>query len=423
MDKLIIKGGKRLKGTVKVSGSKNASLPVLAATILGCTPSVIHNVPDLVDVRTMCSILGKLGVRVKRDKKNTLYIDPRKIKKYVAPYDLVRMMRASVCVLGPLLGRFGRAEVSLPGGCVIGPRPIDLHLKGLKALGAKIEIKHGYIIAQAKKLRGREIFLGGRFGSSVLATANVMMAATSAKGVTVIENAAIEPEVSALANFLIKMGACIEGAGTHRVKIYGGKELRGAEYSIIPDRIEAGTLMIAGAITKGDITIEGASLNHLHAVIDKLKEIGVQVEANACSVRICASKRLQATEVVTLPYPGFPTDMQAQFMALLTLVPGLSIITEKIYQKRFMHVPELTRMAADVSLEGATAVIKGVKKLSGAPVMASDLRASAALVLAGLAAEGETQMDRIYHLDRGYESLEEKLRLLGADIKRIRRKN
>lgn len=419
MDKLVINGGKRLSGSVSVSGSKNAALPILAASMLADVPSVIHNVPDLVDIRTLCSILQRLGVKITRNVPHTLVVDPKRLRKYKASYDLVRKMRASICVLGPLLSRFGKAEVSMPGGCVIGPRPIDLHIKGLKALGVKLEIKHGYIVAEANRVRGSQVFLGGRFGSSVLATANVMMAAVRARGTTVIENAACEPELVDLANFLVAMGADIKGAGSHIITIKGVKELHGAEYTVIPDRIEAGTYMVAGAITRGDIFISGVRADHLHALIDKLKEAGVKIQSKDGKIRVKTSGKLKPVAIITLPYPGFPTDMQAQFMTLMTLVSGLSIITEKIFPERFMHVPELLRMGADVSLEGATAVVKGVRRLSGAPVMASDLRASAALVLAGLAGEGVTEVDRVYHLDRGYEGMTEKLCGLGADIKRV----
>lgn len=420
MDKLIIHGGKQLSGTVSVSGSKNAVLPIMAACMLGDSPSTIHNVPDLMDVNTMCALLEKLGVRVSKPKPNTLIIDPRGIKRHIAPYDLVRRMRASICVLGPLLGRFGKAKVSMPGGCVIGPRPVDLHLKGIKALGVDVDIEHGYVTADTKRLKGARIYLGGRFGSSVLATGNVMMAAVKAKGATVIENAACEPEVIDLSEFLCKMGAKIEGSGSHVVRIQGVEELHGAEHTIIPDRIEAGTYMTAGAITKSNICISGIQTEHLGAVIDKLQEAGVRITMQDDKVKVRVTGRLRPIEIVTLPYPGFPTDMQAQFMALMTLVPGLSIITEKIYTERFMHVSELMRMSADISLEGASAIVKGVKRLSGAPVMASDLRASAALVLAGLAADGVTEINRIYHLDRGYEKMDAKLRGLGADIERVK---
>lgn len=419
MEKIVINGGKKLSGTVPISGSKNAALPVIAATILGESPSVIHNVPDLVDIKNLCSILKRLGAKITQDGPNTLVVDPKRLTKYKASYDLVRRMRASICVLGPLLGRLGKAEVSMPGGCVIGSRPIDLHLKGLKALGAKLNIHQGYIIANASRLLGNDIYLAGRFGSSVLATANVVMAAVKAKGITVIENAACEPELVDLVNLLVKMGAEIKGAGSHTITIKGVEKLQGAEYTIIPDRIEAGTYMIAGAITKGDISLLGARMDHMHALVDKLREAGVKVENQGHKIRVRVLGRLKTTDITTLQYPGFPTDMQAQFMTLMTLVRGLSIITEKIFPERFMHIPELLRMAADISLESATAVIRGVRRLSGAPVMASDLRASAALILAGLAAEGTTEVNRIYHLDRGYEKMTEKLSALGADIKRI----
>lgn len=419
MDKLIIVGEKRLSGTVPISGSKNAVLPIMAACILGDTPSTIHNVPDLMDVITMCALLEKLGVRINSQKPGTLIIDPTGIKGYIAPYELVRKMRASICILGPLLSRFGKAKVSMPGGCIIGPRPIELHLKGIKALGSKLDIEHGYIVAETRQLRGNAIYLGGRFGSSVLATANIMMAAVKAKGTTVIENAACEPEVVDLARFLCKMGARIDGNGSPVVTISGVKELHGTEHAIIPDRIEAGTYMVACAITKGDILIEGVCTEHLSAVLDKLREMGVKIKLQDNKVRLKVTGKLRPIEIVTLPYPGFPTDMQAQFMALMTLVPGLSIVTEKIYTERFMHVSELIRMSADISLEGCSAIIKGVKRLSGAPVMASDLRASAALVLAGLAANGKTEISRIYHLDRGYEKMDVKLRGLGAEIERV----
>jgi UDP-N-acetylglucosamine 1-carboxyvinyltransferase len=420
MDKLIIRGGKQLNGTVAVSGSKNAVLPIIAASILGNSPSIINNVPNLADVNSMVGLIEKLGAKIDRPKPGVLVIDPRGVKKHIAPYELVRKMRASICVLGPLLGRFGKAKISMPGGCVIGPRPIDLHLKGIKALGTKLEIEHGYVIAESKKLRGANVYLGGRFGSSVLATGNVIMAAVKATGTTVIENAACEPEVVDLANYLNKIGARIEGAGSHVIKITGVKELNGAEHTVISDRIEAGTYMVAAAITRGDVTVEGINVENMRVVIEKLQEMGVRIKVNGDKVRVFGKGRLRPIEIVTLPYPGFPTDMQAQFMALMTLIPGISIITEKIYTERFMHVPELMRLSADIALEGSTAIIKGVKRLSGAPVMASDLRASAALVIAGLAAKGETEVNRIYHLDRGYEKMDEKLRNLGADIVRAK---
>lgn len=420
MEKLIINGGKKLTGKVSISGSKNAVLPIIAACILADSPSTINNVPDLEDVRLMVALLEELGASVNKPKKGTLIINPSGIKTHTAPYELVRRMRASICVLGPLLGRFGKAKVSMPGGCVIGPRPIDLHLKGIKSLKVKLDIEHGFIVAEAGKMRGGSVYLGGRFGSSVLATANVLMTAVKAKGKTVIENAACEPEIVDLAKFLNKMGAKIEGAGSHIIKITGVKKLNGAEYTVMPDRIEAGTYIVAGAITKGDITISNVNVSHLHAVIDKMLELGVKIKTNGNEIRVKGNGKYKPVEIITLPYPGFPTDMQAQVMSLMTLIKGLSIITEKIYLQRFMHAPELMRMGADISLEGSTAIIKGVKRLSGAPVMASDLRASAALVLAGLTACGKTEINRIYHLDRGYENMDIKLRNLGADIKRER---
>ena len=419
MDKIIVRGGKRLKGTVTISGSKNASLPILAATILGDTPSLIKNVPSLSDISTMVQILEFLGARVTYPGEGQILVDPSGLNHFVAPYDLVRKMRASICVLGPLLGRFNKAKISTPGGCVIGTRPIDLHLKGIKELNVKAEVSSGYVMVKTTGLKGADVFLGGRFGSSVLATANIMMAAVKAKGTTIIESAACEPELVDLAEFLKKMGAHIEGVGSHRIKIKGVKKLNGARHSVIPDRIEAGTYMLASAITQGDVCIRGARVDHLHAVIDKLKEAGVSVQKSAKDIRVTANRELKVVDVITLPYPGFPTDLQAQMMALMTVTNGISVITEKIYPERYMHVPELNRMAANVAIEGASAIIKGVPLLSGAPVMASDLRASAALVLAGLVAKGETEIHRVYHIDRGYEGIEKKLSRLGAHIKRV----
>jgi UDP-N-acetylglucosamine 1-carboxyvinyltransferase len=419
LDRIVIEGGKPLKGSVRIVGSKNASLPILAATILGEGPSLIKNVPPLADVDAMIEILEFLGAKVTRPVAGQVQVDPSGIHKTEAPYDLVRKMRASICVLGPLVGRFGKAKVSLPGGCVIGPRPIDLHLKGLQALNVAIDIAHGYVTAKTKELRGNGVFLGGRFGSSVLATANVMMAATRARGTTLIESAACEPEVVDLADFLVKMGATIEGAGSHVLRVRGVKKLRGAEHTVIPDRIEAGTYMLAAAMTGGEVLIKGARLEHLMAVADKLREAAVRVESVGKDIRVRGNGRLNVVDVITLPYPGFPTDLQAQVMALMAITPGISIVTEKVYPERFMHVSELNRMAADISLEGSSAIVKGVKRLSGAPIMASDLRASAALILAGLAAEGETEVHRVYHIDRGYENIEGKLSQLGARIKRV----
>ncbi len=415
MEKLVIQGGKRLNGEVEISGAKNATLPILAATLLADGESVIENVPNLRDISTMIRLLRSLGARVTQSN-GSISVKPTNALVPLAPYKLVSTMRASICVLGPLLGRLHEAEVSLPGGCVIGPRPIDLHLKGLEALGAKITIEHGYVKAKAKELRGREIYLGGAFGSSVLATGNVMMAAVMAKGETLIENAACEPEVEDLANFLIRMGAKIEGAGTHLLRIQGVKKLRGARHRVIPDRIEAGTFIVAGAMSGGDVVVKNTLPQHNNALLDKLRATGVEVTHTKNTIRVRGKKKLRPVDVTTLPYPGFPTDLQAQMMALMTITPGISVITEKIYPDRFMHVSELNRMGAKIFMEGSTAIVTGVKRLSGAHVMASDLRASAALLLAGLVAEGRTDVHRIYHLDRGYEKVEEKLKGLGATV-------
>ena len=417
MDKIIIKGGKKLSGQVDISGAKNAVLPILAATLLTDEVSVIRNVPRVVDVYTMIKIIDSLGAETKQED-NKIEVKPASLREFTAPYSLVSTMRASICVLGPLLAKLGKVKVSMPGGCVIGPRPIDLHLKGLKALGAKITIDHGYIEACASTLKGTEVYLGGAFGSSVLATANVMMAATLAEGTTIIENAACEPEIVDLAEFLIKMGAKIEGHSSPVIKIEGVRRLHGAEHEVIPDRIEAGTYMIAAAITGSRLTLNNVKTSHLGVVIDKLKEAGVRFSKSDNMIEVLPSNHLRPIDVTTLPYPGFPTDLQAQMMALMSVTDGISIIIEKVYPRRFMHVSELNRMGAEIHLEGPHAIVKGVKNLSGAPVMASDLRASAALVLAGLIAEGKTEISRIYHLDRGYENLEGKLSKIGASIRR-----
>jgi len=415
MDKLVIEGGNRLSGTVQISGAKNAALPILAATLLTEDKCVIKNIPPLRDVHTMVKILRSLGVKVQmHDSQITTLSDG--YKGFTAPYKLVSTMRASICVLGPLLAKRKKAYVSLPGGCVIGPRPIDLHLKGLLGIGAKIKIEHGYIVATGKKLRGARIYLGGPFGSSVLATANLMMAATLTPGLTIIENAACEPEIVDLANFLVKMGAKIKGQKTHTIEIEGVKKLHGAEHSIINDRIEAGTYILAAAITRGEVTIKGACIGHLGALIDKLKDIGVIIEHAGDTASVKADRKLKAIDITTLPFPGFPTDLQAQMMAIMCVADGISVLTEKIYPERFMHISELNRMGAQVMKEGSSGIIKGVPRLSGAPVMASDLRASAALVLAGLVASGRTDISRVYHLDRGYDRMEKKLSQLGAKI-------
>lgn len=417
MDSLLIKGSVPLHGEVTISGAKNAVLPIMAATLLTSEPCVIRRVPNLSDVKFMGQILTWLGAQV-RFEGDTVRIQARKIKG-AGDYDLIRKMRGSICVMGPLLGRLKKATVSLPGGCVIGARPINLHLKGFEALGAKVVIEAGYVHAAAKRLVGAALFLGGRAGSTVLGTANVMMAAVLAEGVTVIESAACEPEVVDLANFLNAMGAQVSGAGSPTVTITGVKELHGAEHEVIPDRIEAATYAIAAAATNGEVTLRGARAEHMRAVLDKLKDAGVGSERCGADITVRRQGRLKPVDVTTLPYSGFPTDVQAQLMALMTLAPGISIITERIFESRFMHVSELTRLGADIEIEGPSAIVKGGKPLSGAPVMASDLRASAALVIAGLAARGTTQVNRVYHIDRGYENIDSKLRRLGARIERI----
>ncbi len=415
MDKLIIEGPVRLKGEVTVSGSKNAVLPILAATLLTDERCVIEDVPSLRDTNTMFKILRSLGKNVEFDK-GTVTVTQTKNVNLTADYRLVSTMRASFCVLGPLLGRYKSAKVSLPGGCIIGIRPVDLHLKGLIALGAKISIDAGYVVAKADKLKGSHMYLGGIFGSSVLATANVMMAAVLSSGKTIIESAACEPEVADLADFLVKMGAKIKGQGTPLLEIEGVKHLHGAKHCIISDRIEAGTFMLAALITKGDILIKNAPFKQQGALIDKLQEAGALIKKTDSSIRVCSKNTFHPVNITTLPYPGFPTDMQAQIMSLMAVTPGISVITEKIYPDRFMHVAELNRMGARIQREGPHAIVEGVKFLSGAPVMASDLRASASLVLAGLAAHGRTAVSRIYHLERGYDRIEDKLKGLGAKI-------
>jgi UDP-N-acetylglucosamine 1-carboxyvinyltransferase len=415
MDKLVIEGGVKLKGEVTVSGAKNSVLPILAATLLTDDACIIKSVPNLRDTNTMFKLLRSLGKRVDFDK-GTVTVIAGKSANYVADYKIVSTMRASFCVLGPLLGKLKKARVSLPGGCAIGTRPVDLHLKGIKALGADIEIDGGYVIAKSDKLKGSHMYLGGVYGSSVLATDNVMMAAVLAYGKTIIESAACEPEVVDLAEFLIKMGGKIKGHGTPIIEVEGVRHLHGASHTIIPDRIEAGTLILAALVTKGDILIKNCYHQHLGALIDKLEEAGANMSRSDGAMHVRYLKPLSAVNVTTLPYPGFPTDMQAQMMSLMSVTPGISIITEKIYPDRFMHVAELNRMGAHIQREGPHAIVEGIKELSGAPVMASDLRASACLVLAGLAARGKTQVSRIYHLERGYENIEEKLHKLGAKI-------
>jgi len=417
MDKFLIKGGTPLHGEVMVGGAKNAVLPIMAATLLTAEPCIIRRVPNLSDVRFMGQILTSLGATVKTEG-DELRVQAAKIKG-VGDYELIRKMRGSICILGPLLGRTGNALVSMPGGCVIGARPIDLHLKGLKSLGAKIRIEKGYVNATVRKLRGTELFLGGRSGPTVLGTANVMMAAVLAEGVTIIESAACEPEVIDLGNFLNAMGAKVCGAGSPTITITGVKSLHGAEHEVIPDRIETATFAVAAAATNGEVTIRGARPDHLHAVLDKLREAGVKVERSGPALKISRNGRLKAVDITTLPYSGFPTDVQAQMMVLMALTPGISIITERIFESRFMHVSELARLGADIAIEGPSAIVKGGIPLSGAPVMASDLRASAALVIAGLSARGTTEVSRVYHIDRGYENIDGKLRKLGARIERV----
>ncbi len=418
MDRFVIEGKKVLKGSVPASGAKNSVLPILAASIMGEGVSVIHNVPRLQDVFTMLKILEYVGAKI-RFNRSTIEIDPRTINRYEAPYDFVKTMRASISLLGPMIAKFGKARFSLPGGCVIGSRPIDLHLKGLKRLGVDIEIQDGYIVAEAKNgLKGNYIFLAGVFGSSVLATANVMCAAVLAKGTTVIEFAACEPEIADLAKFLVKMGANISGIGSPCLTIKGVKKLKPAEHKVISDRIETGTFLIAGAITGGCVTVEKCQPLHLGAFLDKMMESGLEVFTGKDFITIKSRNSWNPVDVVTLPYPGFPTDLQAQMMAFLTLSNGVSVITEKVFPERFIHVGELNRLGANIILDGSKAIVKGVESLYGAKVMASDLRASAALVLAGLAAEGTTYVSRIYHLFRGYQDFEEKLNSLGANIRR-----
>lgn len=417
MDSLLIKGGVPLHGEVEISGAKNAVLPIMAATLLTSEPCTIRRVPNLSDVRFMAQILTWLGAQVKVEG-DTVRVHAKKIKG-AGEYDLIRKMRGSICIMGPLLGRLKKATVSLPGGCVIGARPINLHLKGFESLGAKVTIESGYVHASARRLIGSPMFLGGRSGSTVLGTANVMMAATLAEGVTLIESAACEPEVVDLANFLNAMGARITGAGSPTITITGVKELHGAEHDVIPDRIEAATYAIAAAVTNGEVTLRGARADHMHAILDKLNDSGVKVDRTGPDITVRRNGRLKPVDITTLPYSGFPTDAQAQMMALMALTPGISIITERIFESRFMHVSELARLGADIEIEGPSAIVKGGKPLSGAPVMASDLRASAALVLAGLAARGTTQVNRVYHIDRGYERIDVKMRHLGARIERV----
>ena len=415
MDKIIIDGGKRLTGEVEISGAKNAALPILIASILTEGWNTFSNVPDLRDIDTTKKLLIGLGVKVE-DGEN-IKINADKLNNYEAPYNLVKTMRASVLVLGPLLARLKKAKVSLPGGCAIGARPINLHLDGLAALGAQIELKHGYVEAEARSLKGAPIFFDF---PTVTGTENIMMAATLAEGVTTLDNAAREPEVVDLANALKKMGANIKGEGTEVITIEGVKELRPITHTIVGDRIEAGTFMVAAGITAGDIRVRNCNINHMDSAISKLRESGLEITMENEGLRVIGTGSIRSIDIKTLPYPGFPTDMQAQMMALLCCASGTSVISETVFENRFMHVSELRRMGADVKIEGYSAIVKGVPNLNGAPVMATDLRASASLIIAALAAEGKTEISRVYHIDRGYERIVEKLSNLGADIRRVR---
>ncbi|HZF17296.1 MAG TPA: UDP-N-acetylglucosamine 1-carboxyvinyltransferase [Steroidobacteraceae bacterium] len=418
MDKLEIQGGKPLEGEIRISGAKNATLPILAGALLADGPVTIANVPHLQDVTTFIELLGRMGVGVTIDDRMRVEIDAGSIREYFAPYELVKTMRASILVLGPLLARFGKADVSLPGGCAIGSRPVNIHVAGLQAMGADINIENGYIRARSDgRLRGARLVLDT---VTVTGTENLMMAAVLAEGETVIENAAREPEVVDLANFLIAMGARIRGAGTDTLHIEGVERLAGTHYEVLPDRIEAGTYLVAGAITGGHVRVKNARADHLDAVLGKLRDAGARVDSAEGWIEVdMQGKRPRSVDVRTAPYPAFPTDMQAQFAALNTVAQGVGTIIETIFENRFMHMLEMRRMGAEIRLEGNTAIIKGVERLTAAPVMATDLRASASLVLAGLVAEGRTEVDRIYHIDRGYECIEEKLQQLGAQIKRI----
>jgi UDP-N-acetylglucosamine 1-carboxyvinyltransferase len=433
MDSFLIHGGRRLKGTIEISGSKNSSLPILAATLMAEGKSTLKGVPRLLDIDSMTKLMGRLGCRVFRHESSNpgklvgpalngdLDIEVQDETPCEAKYDIVRTMRASICVLGPLLAKRGKAVVSLPGGCAIGDRPVDLHVRGLRKLGAEFTVENGNIVGEVRgRLKGCRMFLGGALGPTVLGTINVMCAAALAEGETVLVGAACEPEVSDCAEMLNKMGARIKGHGTPEIRIEGVEKLVGTEHRVIPDRIECGTFMIAAAITNGDIELKNCNLDHLVAVTDRLEEVGVRTQDETESVVVSAARRINPVEMTTQPYPGFPTDLQAQLMALLCLSDGISVITERIFPDRFLHVGELNRMGARVRKEGPTAIIQGIRELQGATVMASDLRASAALVLAGLVAKGTTRIDRVYHIDRGYEKIEQKLAAVGAHIERVK---
>ncbi len=415
MEKIIVRGGRRLEGSVAISGAKNAALPIMAAAILSSGVSIINNVPRLRDIATMGRLFESFGIGIDFDG-TKVSLNTEKIDRVEASYDLVKTMRASVLVLGPLLARMGEARVSLPGGCAIGARPINLHVMGLEKMGAEITLADGYINAKAKRLKGAPIYFDI---PTVTGTENLMMAAALADGETLLENAACEPEVVDLADALISMGAQIEGAGTSIVRIKGVSALSPLNYNVIPDRIETGTFIAAAGITGGEIEIEGCSMEHMEPVMVKLRETGIEIEEINGKLKVTGPEKLNSVDVRTMPYPGFPTDMQAQFMALMSVADGTSLITENIFENRFMHVAEMRRMGAKIKVQDSTASVEGVSSLEGAPVMATDLRASASLLVAGLAAEGETIIDRVYHIDRGYERIEEKLRLLGADVRRI----
>lgn len=417
MEKLVIHGGKPLEGTVRVSGAKNAVLPIIVASMLGTTQSTLTEIPKLADVHTVCDVIASLGVHIEHPERDTLVIDAHELTSTTAPYDLVRRMRASFLVMGPLLARKGRAQISLPGGCSIGARPIDLHLKAFEAMGAVINLENGDIEATAPNgLKGAQIYLDF---PSVGATENILMAASMAEGKTVLENAAEEPEIVDLATYLNSMGANIRGAGTNVIRIEGVKELHGANHAVIPDRIEAGTFMVGAAMTQGNVFVENAISEHLKPLISKLKEVGAEVQEEIDGIRVIGHAPLRPADIKTLPYPGFPTDMQAQFMALTTICQGTSVVTETVFENRFMHVDEFKRMGAKIRIEGRSAIVEGVPRLKGASVNATDLRAGAALVLAGLVADGETKVGYLYHIDRGYDNLVLKLQRLGADIVRV----
>ncbi|MET3651797.1 UDP-N-acetylglucosamine 1-carboxyvinyltransferase [Dyella japonica] len=417
MAKILISGGEPLHGEVGISGAKNAVLPILASCLLADEPVAISNVPHLHDVTTFIELLGQMGTQLVLDDRMKMHVDPRTTDRHFAPYDLVRTMRASILVLGPLVARFGEAEVSLPGGCAIGSRPVDQHIRGLQALGAEVVVENGYIKARAKRLKGARISMDM---VTVTGTENIMMAAALAQGTTIIENAAQEPEVVDLAHCLIAMGAQIEGAGTSTLTIHGVERLHGAEYEVLPDRIETGTFLVGAAMTGGKVRARNARADTLDAVLAKLEEAGAHISTGPDWIELdMRGRRPKAVNITTAPYPAFPTDMQAQFTALNCVAEGVGVITETVFENRFMHALELQRLGADIRLEGNTAIIKGVEKMSGAPIMATDLRASACLVLAGLVAEGDTTVDRVYHIDRGYENIEEKLGVLGAKIRRL----